>query len=709
MNLIYFVRLLQKQIKSMLLLGLSLAVIVFLLTLNLPREYESESELNSGVSTSVNLGDIGPARLDFLAVSAKVDNIINTLKSRHTMEQVSVQLLSYHIGLGADPEERLIRQESIRDLREMFPEETLAKWASLPEEERISSINEWKQVHVTTDNYYNVFVSENSPYGLKTLSKVTAFRIGGSDLIKLTYRWRDPGVAQKTLKLMVEILISNMKGINLQQSRDVVAYFERELGKAADSLEFAEEIMKTFRAENNLLNYYEQTEALSVMKENMEDEYQKEIASLNATKASLVKLERQLEVNRELLKYGRQLLLIKDKLAEVQRQIAIIEVGVNDQKLLETLHKEEAKLENQLKTDLLNRSVFERTTDGVEISKLLGEWVDASLDLDARKARVAVFKERQKYFREEYKRMTPLGSRLNKIERKIAVKEEYYLEVLHGLNQAVLHKQTLSLSSDSLRSAVDPTYPGKPLPSKRLLLILLSFILGFMLPYLLAFLRDLLDQSIKTKRRAEYFTKKKVIAGFPSKSMLATSLEIDELQLNQKSVNQLMQNIRNERLERQPVVLNVLSFSDNSEKELFTEMIMSALSKENFKYRVFDYSGIEEGLEENYQEYMGISRILGEEQLDVSIVIHPNLLQFNYNPNLIERKAINLYVLNSTNIWSAAESSKLDELQEINLSHQTIVLMNVSLYELENIVGEIPKKRSRVRVFLKRLLSFQTR
>lgn len=709
MNLIYFVRLLQKQIKWMLLLGLSLAVIVFLLTLNLPREYESESELNSGVSTSVNLGDIGPARMDFLAVSAKVDNIINTLKSRHTMEQVSVQLLSYHIGLGADPEERLIRQESVRDLREMFPEETLAKWASLPEDERISSINEWKQVNVTTDNYYNVFISENSPYGLKTLSKVTAFRIGGSDLIKLTYRWRDPGVAQKTLKLMVEILISNMKGINLQQSRDVVAYFERELGKAADSLEFAEEIMKTFRAENNLLNYYEQTEALSVMKENMEDEYQKEIASLNATKASLVKLERQLEVNRELLKYGRQLLLIKDKLAEVQRQIAIIEVGVNDQKLLETLHKEEAKLENQLKTDLLNRSVFERTTDGVEISKLLGEWVDASLDLDARKARVAVFKERQKYFREEYKRMTPLGSRLSKIERKIAVKEEYYLEVLHGLNQAVLHKQTLSLSSDSLRSAVDPTYPGKPLPSKRLLLILLSFILGFMLPYLLAFLRDLLDQSIKTKRRAEYFTKKKVIAGFPSKSMLATSLEIDELQLNQKSVNQLMQNIRNERLERQPVVLNVLSFSDNSEKELFTEMIMSALSKENFKYRVFDYSGIEEGLEENYQEYMGISRILGEEQLDVSIVIHPNLLQFNYNPNLIERKAINLYVLNSTNIWSAAESSKLDELQEINLSHQAIVLMNVSLYELENIVGEIPKKRSRVRVFLKRLLSFQTR
>lgn len=709
MNLIYFVRLLQKQIKWMLLLGLSLAVIVFLLTLNLPREYESEAELNSGVSTSVNLGDIGPARLDFLAVNAKVDNIINTLKSRQTLENVGVRLLSYHIGLGPDPDSRLIRSESIRDLRELFPEELLAKWASLSENERISSINEWKQINVTTDDYHRVFVSENSPYGLKTLSKTTAIRIGGSDLIKLTYRWRDPGIAQKTLKLMVEVLIENMKGINLQQSRDVVAYFERELEKAADSLELAEELMNTFRRENNLLNYYEQTEALSVMKENMEDEYQKEVAGLNATKAALVKLERQLEVNKELLKYGRQLLLVKDKLAEVQRQIAIIEVGVNDKKLLETLRKEESKLENQLKTDLLNRSVFERTTDGVDISKLLSEWVDASLALDERKARVEVYKERQKYFENEYKRMTPLGSRLSKIERKIAIKEEYYLEILHGLNQAVLHKQTLSLSSDSLRTAVEPTYPGKPLPSKRLLLILLSFVLGFVLPYLLAFLRDLLDQSIKTKRRAEYFTKKKVVAGFPSKSMLATSLEIDELQLNQKAVNQLLQNIRNERLKGQPVVLNLLSFSQNSEKELFSEFLMSALSKESFKYRVFDYSGVEEGLLENYKEYIGITRILGEEALDVSIVIHPNLLQYNYNPNLLERSAINLYILNATNIWSAAESSKLEELQEINLEHQFVVLMNVNLYELENIIGEIPKKRSRVRVFLKRLLSFQTR
>ena len=706
MDLLYFFRLLQKQIRWMFIAGASLAIVVFLLTVNLPREYESEAELNSGVSTSVNLGDIGPARLDFLTMNAKVDNIINTIKSRQTLDEVSTALLSYHLSLGSDPVERIISEKSMANLRDYFPEETLLKWrAEKNEMKRRAAIDLWKQENITSQEYFDVFLSETSPYGLQTLAKIGVYRIGSSDLLKLTYRWQDPGIAQKTLSLMLDILISKMKDINLNMSRDVVAYFEAELEKAAASLELAENDMKIFRAENNLLNFYEQTEALSMMKENMEDEYQKEKANLNATKAALVKLERQLEVNRELLKYGRQLLLVKDKLAEVQRKIAIIEVGVNDQKLLETLRKEEAKLENQLKTDLLNKSVFERTTDGVDVQKLLESWVDASLALDESKARVAVFDERKKYFEDEYTRMTPLGSQLSKIERKIAVKEEYYLEILHGLNEAVLHKQTLSLSSDGLRTSVEPTYPTKALPSKRLLLIIISFILGFLLPYIIAFLRDLLDQSIKTKRRAEFFTGRKVIAGFPSKSMMATSLEIDELQLNRKSVNQLIQLIRNERLKGLPVLINLISFSENSEKETAIDFLSKALDAEDIKHKISDFSGIEEGLKDNYREYINTMTILGEESVEVSIVLHPNILQYNYNKTLVTRYSINLYILNSTSIWGNAEGSKLEELHDLDIKNDHVVLMNVNLYELENIIGEIPKKRSQIRIFFKRLLT----
>ena len=707
MNAIYFIRLLEKSFRWMIILGFSLAISVFILTINMPREYESEAELNSSVSTSVNLGDIGPAPMDFFSTSSKVDNIINTVKSRQTLNEVSSALLSYHVGLGTEATERIITNSSLSDLEDYFPIELLEEWRSeRNESKRRLAINLWKEENITTENYHRVFESENSPYGLKSLGKVYIYRIGSSDLMRLTYRWRDSGIAQKTLSLILEVLFDKMKDMNLAMSRDVVAYFEEELEKASKDLSVAEDQMKIFRAENEILNFYEQTEALSMMKENMEDELQKENANFNATKATLVKLERQLQVNKELLRYGRQLLILKDKIAAIQRQIAIVEVGGNKKTLLNRLRKEEAALNMQLKTDLLNRTAFERTTDGVDIEKLLESWVDATLALDASEARLEVFEERKAYFDREYRRMTPLGTQLTKIERKIRVKEEYFLEVLHGLNQAVLHKQTLSMSSDGLRVSVPATYPSKPLPSKRLFLVIIGFFIGIALPYLIAFLYDLLDQSIKTKNRAEFFTNKKVIAGFPSKSYRLSNMDVDMSQLYRKSMNQLMQRILDRREKSKSVTINILHFSIHSKKEIFIDFLKNALDFEEISYRIDDFSQIEEPSMGRYKEYINANEGTSKERVDVEIAVHPNILEFNYNKSRIQKSAINLYVLNSKSVWRMADTYKLSELNALELKDDHIVLMNVKDYDIENIVGEIPKKRSQIRVFLKRLVDF---
>ena len=707
MNAIYFIRLLEKSFRWMIILGFSLAISVFILTINMPREYESEAELNSSVSTSVNLGDIGPAPMDFFSTSSKVDNIINTVKSRQTLNEVSSALLSYHVGLGTEATERIITNSSLSDLEDYFPIELLEEWRSeRNESKRRLAINLWKEENITTENYHRVFESENSPYGLKSLGKVYIYRIGSSDLMRLTYRWRDSGIAQKTLSLILEVLFDKMKDMNLAMSRDVVAYFEEELEKASKDLSVAEDQMKIFRAENEILNFYEQTEALSVMKENMEDELQKENANFNATQATLVKLERQLQVNKELLRYGRQLLILKDKIAAIQRQIAIVEVGGKNQTLLNRLRKEEAALNMQLKTDLLNRTAFERTTDGVDIEKLLESWVDATLALDASEARLEVFEERKAYFDREYRRMTPLGTQLTKIERKIRVKEEYFLEVLHGLNQAVLHKQTLSMSSDGLRVSVPATYPSKPLPSKRLFLVIIGFFIGIALPYLIAFLYDLLDQSIKTKNRAEFFTNKKVIAGFPSKSYRLSNMDVDMSQLYRKSMNQLMQRILDRREKSKSVTINILHFSIHSGKETFIDFLKNALDFEEISYRIDDFSLIAEPSMGRYKDYINAKEGTSKERVDVEIVVHPNILEFNYNKSRIQKSAINLYVLNSKSVWRVADTYKLSELNALELKDDHIVLMNVKDYDIENIVGEIPKKRSQIRVFLKRLVDF---
>jgi hypothetical protein len=262
------------------------------------------------------------------------------------------------------------------------------------------------------------------------------------------------------------------------------------------------------------------------------------------------------------------------------------------------------------------------------------------------------------------------------------------------------------MSSDGLRVSVPATYPSKPLPSKRLFLVIIGFFIGIALPYLIAFLYDLLDQSIKTKNRAEFFTNKKVIAGFPSKSYRLSNMDVDMSQLYRKCMNQLMQRILDRREKSKSVTINILHFSIHSRKETFIDFLKNALDFEEISYRIDDFSLIAEPSMGRYKDYINAKEGTSKERVDVEIVVHPNILEFNYNKSRIQKPAINLYVLNSKSVWRVAETYKLSELNALELKDDHIVLMNVKDYDIENIVGEIPKKRSQIRVFLKRLVDF---
>ena len=186
--------------------------------------------------------------MDFFSTSSKVDNIINTVKSRQTLNEVSTALLSYHLGLGNDVSELLISNSSLSNLEDYFSIEVMEEWrGEKSDDKRRKAIDSWKEENITSEGYHRVFESEKSPYGLKSLGKVQIYRIGSSDLMRLTYRWNDAGIAQKTLSLILDVLFSKMKDMNLSMSRDVVAYFEIELENAAGNLSLAEQQMKIFR------------------------------------------------------------------------------------------------------------------------------------------------------------------------------------------------------------------------------------------------------------------------------------------------------------------------------------------------------------------------------------------------------------------------------------------------------------------------------
>ena len=96
-NLIHFLRLLQRNLKWMFVMAFIMAVAVFFFTRDMPKEYQSETEIFTGITSGMSIDNMDGAKMDFFAANNAFDNLINIIKSRQTIEEVGMRLLAEHL------------------------------------------------------------------------------------------------------------------------------------------------------------------------------------------------------------------------------------------------------------------------------------------------------------------------------------------------------------------------------------------------------------------------------------------------------------------------------------------------------------------------------------------------------------------------------------------------------------------------------------
>ncbi|UCE94894.1 MAG: hypothetical protein JSV73_06410, partial [Flavobacteriaceae bacterium] len=225
-----------------------------------------------------------------------------------------------------------------------------------------------------------------------------------------------------------------------------------------------------FNQENNIINYYEQSKAVAIVREDMDVEYNKRRSELAGSEASVKRLEEKLEIQELIQEKNNKILTNKNRLGELNYNIAMLEAkssGNQDSlQSLQELKKQASTLQNDIKSNVDQLYKFQNSVDGVPITKVLPEWVDKVLETEDLKAQLKVMNGQNKEINEQFALYAPAGANLKRIEREIEVAEQEYLEILHGLNLAKLKFQDTQLSSNL--KAVDPPYfPLSPIPSKR--------------------------------------------------------------------------------------------------------------------------------------------------------------------------------------------------------------------------------------------------
>lgn len=709
-----------------LLSSIALAVVTYMLTRNLPKSYDTEAQVFTGIASGINVGAVDNIKVDFLTSATEFDNLINTIKSRKTLEEVGMRLLVQHMMLdSAHP--AYINEANWGHFRYKIPdslEQELLDPYSV--ENTLRKVRRYKDKYWYDEKVKLTFENSGSPYSWKRIASIGVSRVQSSDLLKIFYSSDDPGIAQNTLLILIEVFTKNMALIKSGQSASVVEYFQRKVNEAAGELNEAEDRLQSFRIKNRVINYQEQTRSLTIEKERMEDEYQAEIAKRQAALAALKKLEEQLALNHVMIQLGNDVLNKKTELIELRAKIAELETYLNDADLLQKLRAKALLLEEQVRNMLSQRFSYSRTTEGIPVTTIIDSWLDATLALDAANARVAVFLERKEYFREQYDKYAPLGSQFARLERDIDIKEANYLELLNSLNQALLRQKGEMVSSGGQVVTQPPAFPHEPNPSKGTMLILVGAIVGFIVPFFFVVLKELLDSTIRTPERGESQTGLDLIGAYPELTARREVKNVDFEWLHEKAAALIAQNIRLEAKDRgsRQMAKNILVFSTRKSdgKQLTTHVIANELVSLNMRVLVMGPKDLPAG-EKPYYDYitykndrdfvntehitelipMGFDPIL----YDYVFLILGAILTNPYPLNLLDQFNVSLCVTGAFRNWNRADATALDEFSDILEYKPRLLLNGVEPDYMSSVLGEIEKDRSWLRRFIKGILSLQ--
>ncbi|CAD0009902.1 exopolysaccharide transport family protein [Flavobacterium chungangense] len=785
MKIIDFIRLILRHLVLLIMVPLSLALLVLVLTSKPNLEYTSQTVLYTGLATGSSIEM--DKTFNYFATNTAFDNLINIINSRETQEEVAVRLLATHLMLPkANP--KFISKKIFDELKLKVPKEiydyiekgnnnrdleTDTLFVNSPIPPEINRYNYEKTVRrllklmkSSNDNYiYELLNYENDKhYSIKALSSIQAIRINSSDLIKMTYTVDDPGICQQTLEIYNAICIKNYKNIKENRSDAVVKYFQQQLAMANNDLKLAEDKLLEFNKANKIINYYEQSKAVAVVKEDMEVDYNNKKAQLAGTEASTKRIEEKLNVQDYIQSENNKILEKKKLLGYINYQIALNEASLesnaseNILSKINTLKKERESLNNEIKKSVDEIYSYNNTVDGVPLTKTLPDWMNTVVESENLKAKIKVMDKQNKDFQEQYATYAPAGATIKRLEREISVSEQGYLELLHGLNLAKLKLQDNEMSSN-IKSIDPPFYPLSANPTKRGLLIVAAAFLGGILTLGIILMMEYFDDTIKNASRASKQLGIKSLGMVPKIILDPGNVNLAFIQkrLIEIITQNILQYFGTQSSEKKVKTIVVFSTNKMEGKTILAGNIAKTLKQEGKKIVFLNYDTKQQPIEQQ-RKFPFITKILGypdpridlnnpfladvSDYLDDSeyhsyamnssfynaknytdileqnnitlnyspdfvIIELPSLINYNYPAELITYADLGILVCRSNRVWSDADQSAVSNLLATSASKINVIVNGVDLNEIESVLGDLPKTRSVFRKKIKAMFKFQ--
>jgi polysaccharide biosynthesis transport protein len=712
MNIISFLRLIYKHKWVLLLTPLFMGGMAFFLTKHEKKLYSSRTTIYTGIASGYSIESQDNAKVDYFATNNAFDNMLNIIKSRETLEELGLKLFIQHMMLK-EPDNKYIRKDHYDELMKITPLDVKLLIDNNSVENTFQNLENYKSRN-DTNFVYKLINLYHPNYSIDALSKIEVKRIGNSDLIEINFTSNDPGICQQTLILLNEIFVKTYSNIEANQTDAVVRYFENQLKNAEVRLNLSEDRMLNFNKDNKIINYYEQSKHIASQKEKFELEVQRVQLDYAASREVLDNLERKMDISLRARVQNQNILQLRKELSNITTQLTILgidsnlneeedneEDNINIEEQSKTLLKQSLSIRRKIRQSFDTLNIYMTTPEGVAMKQVMDEWLINIINYEEAKAKLTTLHFKRKEFDSLYLHYAPLGATQKRIEREINVNEQEYLSLLHSLALAKLKQQNVEMKSD-LKVVDNPSFPLTPLPSKRKILVIIAALVGFIIPLTIILLLEYFDSCIRNPKRAINLTQLPLLGIFPNLKEKQKLTEPDFFV--RRSTEILCQQFISESKllistqKKENVIWSVCSIQSGEGKSMLINKLISLIE--------------ESGLEAEKVEYD--KDVISKLSMDVNQKKKIFIIEIpSFSDKYIDYDIFNLsdgiaLVCNANRKWTDADKNAIDRLKKMNSELNIFLILNgVSTQIMESILGELPKKRSFLRRWIKRIILMQ--
>ncbi len=569
-----------------------------------------------------------------------------------------------------------------------------------------------------TNFIYQLLQYSHPHYSILAMSNAQIYRVQNSDLVRISFTSDDPGICQQTLKIMTDAFIENYKELKANMTDRVVRYFEERVREAQIALTKAEDEYLRFNEDNNIINYYEQSKAVAIKKEDLDEQYQDMQIAINQAMAALSSIESKLAKKDSVYLKSDQITNKRNELAEITKRITINEVSQdfdpNTTKRVKVLERQRDRIRDEMKLFVDQLHLYSRTVEGVSLKDLLTNWLENTIKYEESKASLGVLQARKKKFEITYQQFAPLGATVKRIERKINVAEQEYLELLRSLNLAKMKQQNLEMSTN-LKIVDSPYYPLTVASSKTRMLTLAAAFIGFVMVLFIILVLEYFDTATKRPELISKQTNLELAGAYPTQDIKDPSIDLKKA--SDRLVEVIAQNLKLHlnytAVRRHEKPHFVLLFSTQAETGKTTvgnhliDKLRSFGDKVLYMNYTYDDAKVGAGngndlvyykIDNKFFELRHVRDLLSPKFLrsdnyeyDYIVMELPATLYNSYPLDLMGTFDASLLITRATHNWKKADAASLDLISKVLPEKPLVILNDVELYVVEELLHGVPK------------------